>query len=139
MSPPTPGSNFSPPAPPSPRWWEYVEEGRIFCPAHHHMPNTFDVTEAGFTQCREWVHDSHRRHECGLWVFVLAIRGGGIIVAAVSPDERRTMRASLSTPAEMIRYLGIFTRGTRSSPKDLFLPPGFTVRLDLRAGQRRLP
>jgi hypothetical protein len=100
------------------------------------MPNTFDVTEAGFTQCREWVHDSHRRHECGLWVFVLAIRGGGIIVAAVSPDERRTMR-ELSTPAEMIRYLGIFTRGTRSSPSSSSRPGSVSDSTTSRT--KRLP
>ena len=85
------------------------------------MPNTFDVTEAGFTQCREWVHETQRRHECGRWLFIFAIRGGGIIAAAVSPEEKRAMK-NLSTPAEMIRYLGIFTRGTRSSPISSSLP-----------------
>lgn len=99
--------------PPPPRWWDYVEEGRLFCPGHHHIPNTFDVTEAGFVRCHHWV-DAERR-ECGLWVFIMSIRGGGIIVAAVSLDEKRRMK-HLSTPAEMIRYLGIFTRGRPSSP-----------------------
>jgi hypothetical protein len=113
MSPPTPGSNYSPPAPTPPRWWEYVEEGRIFCPAHHHIPNTFDVTEAGFVRCNQWIQAERR--ECGHWVFILAIRGGGVVAAAVNLEERRAMKV-LSTPAEMIRYLGIFTRGARSSP-----------------------
>lgn len=44
---------------------------------------------------------------CGNWVFLFAIRGGGTIVARVTPDERRAMKR-LSTPAEMIEYLEIF-------------------------------
>lgn len=44
---------------------------------------------------------------CGRWVFLLAIRGGGIVVAEVSRDDRMAMEG-FSTPAEMIEYLGIF-------------------------------
>lgn len=46
---------------------------------------------------------------CSRWVFLYAIRGGGLVVARVDPDERRAMR-QLSTPAEVIEYLGIFPR-----------------------------
>jgi hypothetical protein len=46
---------------------------------------------------------------CGRWIFLLAIRGGGIIMTEVSPDDRKAMR-SLSTPAAMIEYLRIFPR-----------------------------
>lgn len=44
---------------------------------------------------------------CGRWVFIFAIRGGGVIVARVEPDERQAM-AHLDTPAAVIEYLGIF-------------------------------
>lgn len=44
---------------------------------------------------------------CGRWVFLLAVRGGGIIVAEVSKDDRLAMEG-LSTPAEMLEYLGVF-------------------------------
>jgi hypothetical protein len=94
------------PKPPA-RWWQYVEEGRIFCPAGHHIPNTFDVNESGFKRCGDWIEAEQR--ECGLWIFLYAIRGGGIVTAGVSLDEKRAMR-SLSTPAQMIKYLGIFHR-----------------------------
>lgn len=120
----------------APRWWDFVKAGRLFCPAQHHMPNTFDVTEAGFTQCREWVHDSHRRHECGLWLFLFAIRGGGIVAAAVSPEEKRAMK-DLSTPAEMIEYLGIFTRGPRSSPSSSFPPDSASGSTTSRSNRPR--
>lgn len=46
---------------------------------------------------------------CGRWVFLYAIRGEGLIVARVEPSERRETR-KLSTPAEVIEYLGIFPR-----------------------------
>lgn len=106
---------------PPPRWWQYVRPGRLFCPAGHHIPNTFGVTEAGFIRCAHETDVNHRRDvehgdgprqrpvECGLWVFLLNIRGGGTVVAAVSLDEKRAME-HLSTPAELIEYLGIFHR-----------------------------
>jgi hypothetical protein len=43
---------------------------------------------------------------CDRWVFLYAIRGGGIVVAEVSPDEKDQME-DLSTPTEMIDYLGV--------------------------------
>lgn len=110
------------PAPkPAPRWWQYVRQGRIFCPLGHHIPNTFGVTEAGFVRCLHAADTNNRRDvdhrggapqrpvECGLWVFLLNIRGGGIVVAAVSLAEREAM-SHLTTPAELIEYLGIFHR-----------------------------
>ena len=92
---------------PTPRWWQFVRLGRITCPATHHVPKTFGVTEAGFVRCNHWI-DAERR-ECGLWIFLLSIRGGAIVCAAVSLDEKRAME-QLSTPAELVEYLGIFHR-----------------------------
>ena len=101
-----------------PRWWQYVRANRIRCPAGHHVPNTFSVTEAGFVRCAHIInrHDRVRRDdtpvatlECGLWVFLLAIRGGGVVSVAVSLDDKRAM-AELTTPAELLDYLGIFHR-----------------------------
>lgn len=92
---------------PRPRWWDFVRHGRLFCPAHHHIPNTLDVTEAGYIRCHHWI--AAERRECGLWIFLYAIRGGGLVVASLSLDEKRAM-AHLTTPAEIIEYLGIFRR-----------------------------
>lgn len=45
--------------------------------------------------------------ECGLWVFILAIRGSGVVVAQVSLDEMEEMR-ELHTPMAMLEYLRIW-------------------------------
>lgn len=96
------------PAPkPAPRWWQYVRAGRLFCPVGHHIPNTFGVSEAGYVRCNHWI-DAERR-ECGLWIFLFNVRGGGIVTAAVSLVEKDAM-SHLTTPAELIEYLGIFRR-----------------------------
>lgn len=91
------------------RWYEYATEGRVFCGPRdrggHHIPNTFDIPESGFIRCSHWIGEERR--ECGRWVFLYAIRGGKVVVAEVSLDEKKAMRR-LQTPAEMIDYLGIF-------------------------------
>ena len=93
---------------PRSRWWSYVRQGRIVCgPDGHHIPNTFHVTEAGFVRCQHHVRHGAQWHDCGRWVFLYAIRGGGVVVAEVSLDEKRAMER-LTTPAEMLEYLGAF-------------------------------
>jgi hypothetical protein len=57
--------------------------------------------------CNHWIAAKHR--ECGIWLFLFAVRGGGVIEVAVSLDDKRAM-AHLTTPAELIEYLGIFDR-----------------------------
>jgi hypothetical protein len=44
---------------------------------------------------------------CGLWVFIFAIRGAGVVVAQVSLDEMEEMR-ELQTPTAMLEYLRIW-------------------------------
>jgi hypothetical protein len=93
-----------------PRWSELVNEGRIFCgprPGGHHIPNTFDIPESGFIRCSHWIGEERR--ECGRWVFLYAVRGGKVVVAEVTLEDKKLMRR-LQTPAEMIEYLGIFQR-----------------------------
>jgi hypothetical protein len=46
---------------------------------------------------------------CDRWVFILPFRGGKNIIAEVSLDEEREME-HLSTPSEVIDYLGIFRK-----------------------------
>jgi hypothetical protein len=93
--------------PSTPRWWRFVKRRRIVCPALHHIPNTFEVTEAGFVRCAHWIKEERR--ECNRWVFLYAVRGGGIVVAEVTLHEKDAMeREHLTTPSEMIDYLGIF-------------------------------
>lgn len=87
------------------RWSAFHRDRMIHCPCGHHIPDYFSVTEAGFVECRKWVKDEKR--ECGRWVFIYSIRGGGNIVVEVTKTERDEVR-KFSTPAEMIDYLGIF-------------------------------
>lgn len=99
-----PGVNLQPPS----RWWQFVTEGQLFCgpkPHGHHIKNAFDLTESGFIRCNHWVEAERR--ECGLWVFAYAVRGGRVVVARVTLDEKRAMK-QLQTPAQMIDYLGIW-------------------------------
>lgn len=63
------------------------------------------IPESGFIRCSHWL--AGERRECGRWVFLYAVRGGRNVVAEVSLDDLKAMEA-LSTPAEMIEYLGIF-------------------------------
>lgn len=98
------------PLTPSPtrRWWRYAGLRALTCPHGHHIPMTARINETGFLRCGKWTDRAARGgHECGAWVFVLAIRGGGCIIAEVSLDEQDEM-AQLQTPDAMLRYLGIF-------------------------------
>lgn len=45
--------------------------------------------------------------ECGRWVFVYAVRKGRCIVAEATAAEVAAMM-ELTTPSQMIEYLGIF-------------------------------
>jgi hypothetical protein len=45
-------------------------------------------------------------HPCGRNVFMMNVRGGAVFVAEVSLDEQRDME-HLSTPAEILDYLGV--------------------------------
>lgn len=105
-------SHVTPEVTPRPlaRWHSYAAEGRIFCgprPGGHHIPATYDLPESGFIRCGHWV--AEERRECGRWVFLYAIRGGRVVVVEVTLADKKAMR-QLSTPAEMIEYLGILDR-----------------------------
>lgn len=75
------------------------------CPAGHHFKKDFHIGEHGMIRCKHWIAD--KGHECGRWIFILGVRGGSNIVAEVYPDERARM-TNLSTPAELLDFLGIF-------------------------------
>lgn len=93
---------------PTGRWWRFLRERRLKCPAGHHIPHTFAVTEAGFIRCPHRHGDGRGVGvECGRWVFLFQIRGGALIVAEVQLSEVEPMKA-LGTPAEMLSYLGIW-------------------------------
>ena len=94
------------------RWWEWVTERRLACgpaPTGHHIPVTFRIADAGFILCQHWI--GLERRECGLWVFALAIRGSGVIVAGVTLDEVDVMK-ELETPTAMLSYLDIWPTRT---------------------------
>lgn len=95
-------SIFRPMTPqPHARWWELAVERRIHCPVGHHIPARARINETGFVIC------GGDKGRCGLWVFIFAIRGSGVVVAQVTPDEMEEMR-DLQTPTAMLDYLQIF-------------------------------
>lgn len=92
----------------SKRWWRWADSyRRISCPYSHHIPNTFEVNESGFVRCPKWIAAEER--ECGAWLFLLAIRGDGVIVCEVTLADKEKMRR-LDTPAAMVSYLGLFEK-----------------------------
>lgn len=100
-------------AKPTLRLWRYLKKRRLACPLGHHFRERAEFPESGFLRCEHYIGAEHR--ECGLWVFILAIRGGGCIVAEVSLDEKTEME-ELVTPAQMIEYLGIFDQVSTLTP-----------------------
>lgn len=87
------------------RWWRWVRGRRVSCPVGHVIPVRAEINDTGFIRCDHRSRDGVG--ECGRWVFLLAVRGGGAIVAEVALDEKAKMR-QLSTPSEMLEYLNIF-------------------------------
>jgi hypothetical protein len=119
----TPSSLLSLTAPmtpdPTARWWKYVTAKRLQCPQGHIIPRNSVINETGFVRCtarrgagtdgRPPGPHVQRDEACGLWVFVFAIVGGGCVVAEVALGEVDDMQR-LTTPAQMIEYLGIWER-----------------------------
>jgi len=87
------------------RWWRWIGHRRISCPLRHPIPPKAEINDTGFIQCAHWIADEHR--ECGRWIFLFSVRGGGSVVAEVTLDEKARMR-QLTTPSEMLDYLNIF-------------------------------
>ena len=90
---------------PPTRWWRWIGHRRLSCPLGHAIPPKAEINDTGFLRCDRWMDGEGS--ECGRWVFMFAVRGGGAFVAEVTLDEKARMR-QLSTPAEMLSYLGIF-------------------------------
>lgn len=92
---------------PSPRrWWTYAGRRRVRCPAGHHLPVTWRINETGFIRCNHWI-DTQKR-ECGRWVFLFAVRGGGVFVVEAPLEEHEDI-AEIQNPHGMLEYFGIFT------------------------------
>lgn len=106
---PTTGNSPAPLQPetaqPTSRWWDYVASRRLICPAGHHFKNNWHPLESGLIQCSKWIAEEKR--ECGLWIFAFVVRGGKCVIAEVTQAETSRL-AELTTPAEVIDYLGIF-------------------------------
>ena len=81
------------------RWWTYVRDHQVRCPAGHALSTRSEIPEHGFIRCGD----------CTRWLFLLVVRGGHVIVAEVAPHERDAMQR-LASPAAMIQYLEIFPR-----------------------------
>lgn len=94
----------------APRWWRYLRERRLVCPCGHHVPHNFRVTESGYIRCQKWLG----AEECGAWVYLFAVRGGGIVAAAVTLEEMRELER-LATPAEIIDFLGIWEQASAAA------------------------
>lgn len=52
--PPPPNAEVpsQPPSRPPKRWWVWVRNRRVICPANHHIPDAFRVQETGIVRCR---------------------------------------------------------------------------------------
>lgn len=89
------------------RWWRYLDRRRIACPLGHHIPEKQVFPESGFIRCQHWINDGRSKgYECGKWIFLFAIRGGGTIVAEVELKEMRQME-EMATPTAMLDFLQI--------------------------------
>jgi hypothetical protein len=92
-------------AQPPRRWWRFLRDRRVVCPAGHHVKHRADFTDVIFLPCDHWIAAENR--ECGRLLFLFWIRGGGVIAAEVySLDEKDVMKG-LATPFAMIEYLQI--------------------------------
>jgi hypothetical protein len=89
----------------SARWRAWAWERRLTCADGHHIPNLANIEETGSLRCSKWIAKEGR--ECGRWIWVLSVRGGGFLVVDVSLEDLRRLK-ELSTPSERIAYLNIF-------------------------------
>lgn len=116
------------------RWSQFVHFRRIMCPAGHHLKHDQDFNESGYIRCKHWIASESR--ECGHWVFVFAVRGGGIVeVELFGPEEKDRLR-ELSTPTEVLEYLGIFDE-PRPQPAPYISAPRTAARAPDRHHGRR--
>jgi hypothetical protein len=94
-------------------YWERGPKAhlRITCPHNHAIPCNSEVSEGdvGFVRCTAWTG----ARDCGAWVFVKRFRGGGVMVASVSREEKDAL--SKLTHAEIIDALGIFDQLKRGA------------------------
>lgn len=74
----------------------------------HHIPFTFRIPEHGFIRCAHRIGAD--RIECGRWIYLCAMRGGGVIVAEVHLSELKYVE-SLQTPTEVLDHLGVWREG----------------------------
>lgn len=88
------------------RWHKWLWDRRLTCSAGHHIPSLAVIEESGSLRCSKWSNEE--KVECGRWVWILSIRGGGNIVVDVNLEDLKRLK-NLSTPAERIAYLGIFS------------------------------
>ena len=92
------------------RWWRWCDSyRRISCPKGHHIPNKSEifVESNGAIRCSKWVEAD--RAECGAWLYILAIRGDGVIVCEVTLEDMAKIR-NMDTPTAIISYLKFFDK-----------------------------
>ncbi|MGK2934343.1 MAG: hypothetical protein ACSLFE_03760 [Gemmatimonadaceae bacterium] len=94
------------------RWWSWLRQHRIFCydrkQGGHHMPANAVIPEHGFIRCNHWIVKEKR--ECGRWVYLINMRGGGVIAVEVHLSELRHIE-TLQTPTEILDHLGVWRHG----------------------------
>lgn len=92
-------------ASPSTRWWRWLQNRRrLACPDGHHISDKFRTSETVAVRCDKRFG---RTAECGRWLYVIAIPGGGGIIAEVSLDEIAEME-ELADATAILNYLDIF-------------------------------
>jgi hypothetical protein len=76
------------------------------CAAGHPFPNNVRFDSRGSRRCDHWI-DAEKR-QCGLWIYLIAVEGGGVVVADVTVDELNEIQ-HLKSGTEIIDFLGIWT------------------------------
>lgn len=91
--------------PPTKRWRKWFRSRlRVHCPAGHHIPNDYRIRGHGEKRCDHWIPGDRR--ECGRWVYLQMMPGGGATAIEVSLDDLKAME-NMETQTEIFDYLDI--------------------------------
>ena len=90
-----------PPLPP--RINAYVSLQALVCPRRHHVRRGHIPLEHGFYSC--YAPAPTRGESCGLWLYLVIVRGGGALLTDVTADEAALLNDPRLTPDAIMREL----------------------------------
>ncbi len=73
------------------------------CAIGHRIAYDYQPTEHGFRRCRTKYGAS--ASQCGAWLYVIVLRGGGAFVSDATLEEVRALSSPLLTPTEILESL----------------------------------